>query len=257
MPRVLYSEAVKGSQSETPAPDATSEQAISESGVSMRRMRSTPCSANTRSIRKRESEEWPSDTKLSPAEIRRVQPLLARQAMAARQHGDVGRGRHALGLDRGMLERGLGEAEIALALGHCRDDGVRDETGHAEVELGALGGELAGEARQEAVGERGQGGDAQEPGAPRAQLRRRLGDAIESDEGALDLGIERERVAGRHEPRAAALEQGEAEILLEVADHAADRGLADVEEIGGRANAAGQDEGAKSLDLTGIQASHL
>ena len=67
MPRVAYSVAVKGSHSVTPAPEPASEQAISDSGVSMRITRLTLCSAKTRSMRKRDTDEWPSEMKLSPS----------------------------------------------------------------------------------------------------------------------------------------------------------------------------------------------
>ena len=44
-----------------------------------------------------------------------------------------------------------------------------------------------------------------------AQLGRGLGDALQADERALDLGIERQRLAGRHQPGAATLEQHQPE----------------------------------------------
>lgn len=79
---------------------------------------------------------------------------------------------------------------------------------------------------------------------------------LQADESALDLGIERQRLAGRDQAGAAAFEQGEADLMLEVADHAADRGLADIQQTGRRADAAGQHQGAEGFDLPGIQTSH-
>src|SRR4029450_8938099 len=58
------------SHSTTPAPEPASAQAISDPGVSMRRMRVMPCSANTRSMRKRDSVEGPSEMKFSPSKSR-------------------------------------------------------------------------------------------------------------------------------------------------------------------------------------------
>ena len=74
--------------------------------------------------------------------------------------------------------------------------------------------EATGEARQHAVGQRRHGCDAQHAGAARAQLLRGVGDAVEPDERALDLAVERKRLAGRHQAIALALEQHQARAHL-------------------------------------------
>ena len=176
--------------------------------------------------------------------------------MPFRQHRDDGGRRHELALDGGMLHRGFGEAQVALPLGDRRHHGMRHQPRQHDVELRPVLQELPNEARQEAVGQRREGRDTQEAGAPRAQLGRHLGNALEADEGALDLGIERQRLTGRHQPGAAALEQHQPEILLQVADHAADRGLGDVDQRRCRAHAAGEDDGPERLDLAGIGTAH-
>jgi hypothetical protein len=142
-----------------------------------------------------------------------------------------------------VFHRSLGEAQVALALGDRRHHGMRHQPRQHDVELRPVLQELPDEARQEAVGERRQGCDAQKAGAPGAQLGRHLLDALQPDERPLDLGVERQRLAGRHQPGAAALEQHQAEVALQVADQAADRGLGDVDQRSGRADAAGEDDG--------------
>ena len=86
-------------------------------GVSMRRTRVMPCSANTRSMRKRDSVEGPSEMKFSPSKSR-----AAASSCAPADAAPAARRRRAppawLALHRGMLHRGLGEAQVALPLGH-------------------------------------------------------------------------------------------------------------------------------------------
>jgi hypothetical protein len=45
-------------------------------------------------------------------------------------------------------------------------------------------------------------------------------------------------------------------MALQVAHHAADGGLGDVDQRRRRAHAAGQDDGAEGFDLAGIEATH-
>ena len=133
---------------------------------------------------------------------------------------------------------------------------MRYQARQHEIELGPFGQKLSGEARQESVGKRRECGDAQEAGTPRAQFGCHLGDAVQADEGSLDLGIEGQRLACGHQAGTTALEQRQAQLLLQVADHPAHRGLGDVDQLGGHADATGQHDGPESLDLARIEAAH-
>ena len=113
------------------------------------------------------------------------EPRLAGESMPVRQDRDIGRLGHEFGPDGDMFERGLGEAQVALTVDYPGHDRVRHQAGEHEIEPRPLGGELSGEAREEAVGDRRQGGNAQETGAPRPKLGRRPGDVFQAHEGAL------------------------------------------------------------------------
>jgi len=195
-------------------------------------------------MRKRSKVDWPSEMKDCPAKS-------AAMALGNDDHG--AHRRQLVELDRRMLDGDLGHAEIALSGHHPVEDGARGQAEEREIELRPRRQEGSHEARQETVGEGGQGGDAQGPRPPLAQFDRRLRDAVETDEGALDLAVERMRLAGRHQTRPALLEEAEAEGALQVANEPTHRRLRHADHLRRRGQAAGQHHGPEGFQLARIE----
>ena len=224
MPRVAYSVAVKGSHRTTPAP------APGERAGDLRQRRLDAQDAgdavfgeNAVDAEARQGR-GPSEMKFSPSRSGAAASSCG-QAVC-RQHGDQGRGRHAFAFHRRMLHRSLGKAQVALALGHRCQHGMRHQPRQYDVELRPILQEPADEARQEAVGQRRQGRDAQEAGAP-VPTRLPSGRCAR---GRRTRSTRRRATAPRWSApgrcRGARTAPGRA--ALQVADHAADRGLGDV-----------------------------
>jgi hypothetical protein len=72
---------------------------------------------------------------------------------------------------------------------------------------------------------------------------------------ALDLGMQRARLAGGQHTAGAALEQRHAQLDLEMPDEPADAGLRDVQQPGGAGDAAGLHHRSENYDLAQIHAS--
>jgi hypothetical protein len=85
-----------------------------------------------------------------------------------------------------------------------------------------------------------------------ADLLGRLGQPVEAAQRLADLGIEQQRLGGRFQPPAGALEQGEADLVLEPRDLRADRRLRQAHGGGRSGDRAEIDHGAECLQQAHI-----
>src|SRR6185437_13671482 len=131
-----------------------------------------------------------------------------------------------------MLDRNLGKANVASPGYNGVEHEMRGNAEDGEIQPRAVGDESADEARQIAVGECRQGGNAQGAAAALTQIARSLLDAGEADEGALDFAVERQGFPGRNDAGAAPDEEPEPERLLQIAEEPAHRRLRDVHQLG-------------------------
>ena len=155
----------------------------------------------------------------------------------------------AFGLDRRMLGRDLGQADVVL-LGH---DPLLNPLVGARLERDrgprALFEEPGDDPRQERGGKAGQAGDPEVPGAPVADVLGDLVDVIQTGDRPLDLAEQELRLGRRLQAAAPAPEQGKVQVLLQAGDQTADGGLRDAQHLRRLGHAAGQHDRAKRLEL--------
>ena len=171
--------------------------------------------------------------------------------MARRQDRDAA---HAVtpDLNLAFVDRQLGDAdvealgrqELAHHVGMARDQPHR----HA----GTLAEELRHEVGQEGNGGRGMAGDRQPTRLALANLRRRGLQPVDLAQHATCFRIEQHALGRRLQPAVGALEQGEANRLLQTRDLGADRGLGHTHGARGGGHGAVIDhrpEGFEELDV--------
>ena len=152
-----------------------------------------------------------------------------------------------------MPARGADDAELQLAVGDERDDGLRVEDGQLDLHLRVLPLELAEQVREHDRGGACGGADLEPSADWGVVLTRDVGEQLLLElEHPLCAAVEAEAGLGRRDAAAGAVEQLRAEPLLERPDLQADRRLRDSEARGRLREAATFDDGAEGGELTSI-----
>ena len=187
-------------------------------------------------------------------EIAGLKDGLALEAVALGHDRDKGRLEQEVLGDRGvaLLDRGKTHVEL-LARDPFHDLG-RAAGLERDVDLGMRLGKPPDHLGQEAERHGRQGGHAQRPDIEHADVLGRAQDLLEPDEGALDLVVEDLRLDRRTQPAAVALEEGEADGVLQVLDQAGHGGLGDQQALGRAGHRAGVHHGLEGLELTVVDA---
>ena len=153
--------------------------------------------------------------------------------MARRAGEDHRVAEERLVLDGAMARRGADDAELERAVGDALDDRLRVEDAQRDVELRMHRGELAEELREDDAARPGRGADRERAVERAGRLVRELArDLLLEREQPLGAAVEAQPRLGRLDPPARAVEELQAEPLLERAHLQADRRLGHAEPLG-------------------------
>ena len=182
-------------------------------------------------------------------EVLRLQHRALQQRVAGGQHGHlVGfEQQGAAGGGRGLAAFGQAQVVALFAEFALQQRRLLGADGHAGTRV--RGNEAAHRLRQQGLRQRRQTGQRQAALRKVAQRGRGGGDALQPDEGALHLLLQRQRAGGGAQAAADALEQCQAQHLLQPRQLAADGGLGGVQQLGRPGGVAGEHQAAEDLDL--------